>query len=200
VFPSAFPAILGGSVENCLSDCPRCYSNAEVVNGYTILINGMVTFIASPNYSLKEKELLIEAATEVGSGRVQPEYAAQRIEATSKEAGRLLREWGALGMTFVSAMAAVASFVLAYTESRGNAPAEVIAVEKFEDVICSQRQPDRRLARPPLAQKRPMARPLIPNPDPKESDRATSGPKPPKENRKARRARIKKERSKAGKR
>lgn len=198
VFPSGMAARPGMFVIDSVAGCPRCRGGANIVNGYTTIINGLVTFIASPEHSRKEKLLLIEAAADVGLRKALPEDAARRLDAESREGGRLLREWATLGLTFVATMATVGSFLLAYSENKGNAPLDELAVEKFEELICSEHQPDRRAAWN-LGHIRPVARPLHLDQGLKKGQAKSASAEAPDENRKSRRARIKKERSKSGK-
>lgn len=195
LFPSGFNVGLGAVLRGNRSSCPRCGGMADVLEGYTTLIRGVVTFVESPRHEIAEKQLLFQTAKEVGAGRVRAKDAVRDLEGQSPDGGRLLREWATFGLTIVATMAAVGSFLLSYQQSKGNAPLEEMATQKFEEVICTQPQPDMRSYRPAPSGIRPVAMPSNAQPGIEERNSATARPEPPKENRKARRARIKKERS-----
>ncbi|MCA8868886.1 MAG: hypothetical protein KDA67_09570 [Rhodobacteraceae bacterium] len=196
VFPSALPAVLGISVKNSTSGCPRCQKPAPILNGYTAIINGMVTFITSPEYTLREKQLLIDTATAVAKGEIKAAEAARKLDSKNKESGRLLREWANFGLTFMTTMTAVATFILAYSQTGGNAPPVDLAIEKFEETVLTIQQPDKRMGLAPMRSIRPMARRLPIQPNLEEAQGTATDANPPYENRKTRRASIKKSRAK----
>jgi len=203
MFPSGFNVGLGVSVvvQDCQNSCPRCGDMAGVLSGYTALINGVVAFVISPRYSLDEKRLLFQTARDVGAGRLRPKEAVRDLEARIPDGGKLLREWATLGLTFIATMATVGTLLLAYQKSKGNEPLEHVATQKFEEVMCSRPQSDKRLHSSTAPWIRPVATPLPAQPSFEDSNNTTTTrSKPPNENRKTRRTRIKKERSKARKR
>jgi len=96
-------------------------------------------------------------------------------------------------------MATVGLCLLAYVDSGKNEPPEGPAMEAVDNFLCTVPQQDLRGLRPPVASLRPPSF-LGANQYPKQGQANGASPKAPDENRKARRARIKKERSKLGKR
>ncbi len=198
IFPSPFQAIPGGTVEDCQTDCPRCRGAAPALNGYTVIINNTVTFFLSPEYTLREKKFLIETARAAAKGEVKTSEAKRQLDNSNPESGRLFREWATLGSVFLGAMATVGMFLLAYSESRGNEPPDQPAMEVVEKFICSEPQADKRTGLP-LSSQRPIERPLKFQTHTEQGKANGASPKAPNENRHARRARLKKNRSKFSK-
>lgn len=179
-----------------VTSCPRCLGSAPVLDGYGSIIDGMVAFITSPSHPLEDKKLLIDAAIAVSKRQIKAPEAVKNVSAKNEDAGRLLREWVTLGLTFISTMATVAAVILAYSDSRGNEPLEELATKKFDEILVTQPQPDLR-PYSLLTQSTTNDTPdLSSKPNPKGSQRRTAEPKAPNENRKMRRARIKKNRTK----
>lgn len=189
MFPSAFQAMRGMTVRDCTSDCPRCRAIAPVLNGYTVLIDGIVTFIRSPDYSRETKEALINTARSVARGEVRAAEASRSLDRKSEAAGKILREWIVVGSTFVGAMAAAATFLLTYFESGKNEPPEQPAMETVDSYLRKEPQRDKRITLGPIASLRPPSF-LGSQHNTKQGQANRTSPDAPNENRKARRARI----------
>jgi predicted nucleic acid-binding Zn-ribbon protein len=194
VFPSFLEAFPGLVAEQNIQGCPRCGTTAFVLDGYTEKINGLIVFITSPDYTLRQKQTLIKTADAVARGQIASDDAVRKLETQNKEAGRILREWVILGATVVMALTAVATLVLDYHQRGGNSPLFDVAVDKFEEVLVTSPQADRRSL--PETGALPIAGHLKTEPPKKNEMSATSNTDPPYENRKSRRARIKQSLSK----
>ncbi len=195
MFPSGLAYMGPGMiVSRSFSGCPRCRSDAPILSGYTTLISGLVAFIISDEIEFSEKQRMIDAATSISSGKVRP---AEAIASIDGDGAKVLREWTSLGISFASLLVAVASLLLAYSTSGGNQPLDSIAMEKFDETLATIQQPDSRIA--PAYSQRPVAMGSKVKPQLKQGQAPTTSAKPPNENRKARRARMKKERTNKGK-
>jgi hypothetical protein len=195
-FSSPIPMVENWIFEGNIAQCLRCGSDAPILDGYTKIINGMVAFIVSPAYSRQEKLLLIETAQAVGKQQITVSEAVNAVEAQSTEGGRLLREWLALGIAFASFMATTAFGVMDHMETRKNEFPEIIAAQLVEHILETETQPDLRPILTPEITAIPGFNPFIQNNLQDIERNRKTDIQPQTENRKARRARARKNLSK----
>jgi hypothetical protein len=189
MFPSAAKAHPSITVKDSRTICPRCNEMAPILNGYTAIINGMMTFILSPDHSRETKQALINAALSVAMGEVRADEATLALKSKSEVAGKLLREWIVVGSTFVGAMATAATFLLAYVESGRNEPPEQATLEAVDNFLRQEPQRDKRTDLGPNISLRPPSFLEFQN-NTKQGQANRTSAEAPNENRKSRRSRI----------
>lgn len=196
-FPSPFRLTPNSEFRGNKTKCPRCGAIAQVYDGITAIIDGLVKFIVSPDFTIEEKQFLFYTTKAVAAGAIKSKDAERQLAASNNDSLKLFREWSVWGMTLLAMIATVGSFLLAYAESRGNSPLEDLAREKFNEELIKDQQSTATTSFAPSQSFRPQTKNLLGHQTLKNRQGSTTNPDAPNENRKTRRARIKQERTKS---
>lgn len=100
------------SVSGMSEDCPRCGAMAPVGDSVMVIRNGVVELIeadwATPE-NLRRMGLIVERLRQ---GRISPKVAEEQAARIDPEAGRKLREWISIGLSFAGTVIAAAALYL----------------------------------------------------------------------------------------
>ncbi|WP_299961991.1 hypothetical protein [uncultured Roseobacter sp.] len=189
VHPSGYGYNRGGNFWCNRTNCPCCGGPSNALDGYGALIDGLVVFVVSPDYTRQQKVEFFQLAQDVANKKLSVEATEKKLGGHRSDRTRLLREWMVAGGTVLAALATTGLLLLAAADRGANTPLEEIAMDELESEIA------RRQAVKYPTVLRPQTRPAV-SPQTNNSHSAGTKKNTPNENRKMRRARAKKERSK----
>ena len=70
---------------------------APLLSGYAEMVNGLVTFISSPEVTRDVKIYLITTSQAAASGDISVAEASRRLDTKDAASGEIFRKWATLG-------------------------------------------------------------------------------------------------------
>ncbi|MCA0850311.1 hypothetical protein [Salipiger thiooxidans] len=179
------------------SNCIRCGSDAEFLDGIYRFIDDVITVSTHPKFDAVALTDLKKTAKDVHRGKLTPEEAGAKLEANEPGLFAPLLRWlnTPVGAAYVAIAVTVLTFLYNANVERSNQEPAVIADEAVETYCMTPRQIGRRRLTEPLTS---LPRPKVGIPKKLIEQGQSNGAdgEAPKENRHLRRRRLSKGRKK----